>query len=324
MMIPYFFLVAFPWGLYDSVHVFSTLLGIYWLTDATPRKEVLAVIMFSLAISCKIMVAFVVFPLLFYHFKNIFKLMGAFVGSFAVMGIEILLYGGSEEFNSTVRTPMEHFVNTLFNWEWGGTSIYLMLLIILCIIAFQMNPKTATKEYYVWFAFASSGIFIASSTWNPNWIILLVPYYAILLVGQRTERRKLFYLLNLCLSVAAVGRVISNWNDNYGEPTLAAGVWGKMLLSPDLWDVRQNFLLINDGNGFFTTMLYAPENYRFFVTVITAVLVYAVYFLYPERKKSQCGNAELLMWGSEKLYRNVVGILSWIVPVILWGLKNSR
>lgn len=325
LTIPYFFLVSFPWGLYDSVHVTLVLLGIYLLMKNTKKDAIIAILMFSIASSCKTMVLFIIFPILFYRFKKIWQLILSLVGTFGVLGVEILIYKDSPIFKNSVLSPLNSFVDTLFGFSFSGVSFYLASLIILCIVAFRLDYDNNNLLPYIWLPFASGALFIAMTSFNPNWVFLFMPYYAILIASLPIKDRKLFYLLNLCLSFVCIGRVVGHWNHNFSEPTFAAGLFGKLLLDNSLYTSDAGFLLIKASN-YFTEFFFRDSFYRFFVTVIGAILFYAVYFLNPWSRKVDDKPADI-MGKEEKKYVYscfLIGISLYIIPIALWVIRHSK
>ena len=323
--IPYFFLVSIAWGLYDSVHISFILLGIYLLMRKSRRNTLLALLCFSIAVSCKTFALFLILPVLFFHFKKIPQLIGALFSSLSIMMIQIVLYRHSPIFNETVLNPMSHFVGDLFSYGLNGTSFYLICLIWICIKAYQTTTEHENHIYYIWFAFASGALYIAMTHYNPSWVFVFMPFMAILITTVSLKERKLFYLLNLASAVGFIGNVV-NRGHHYSEPTFAAGVWGHLVLDPSLYTPAA-FVWLIEGTNYYTEAIFKADYVRFFVTIIAAILFYAVYALYPGRQSTTLLLDEPFMDAHERKFAVtclLCGISLYIIPVISWAIMNSK
>jgi hypothetical protein len=324
--IPIFFLYSIAWGLYDSVWVSLVLFGIYRLMNGTRKDDIIAIISFSIAASCKTLALFIILPVLFYRYKQIWQLFLSIAGTLAIMGIEIIAYRNSTIFNSTVLNPLGQFVDSLFGFSFDGVSFYLVALIIICIVAYRQTDNKNLLNY-IWFPFASGTLFFVMQPATPQWLFIFMPYYAIMLTGMPLKERKLFYLLNICLTFACLGRVVGSWGGHYSEPTFAAGLFGKLVLNPSLFTSDAGFFLIK-ASDYFTNFIFKKEHYRYYVTIMAAVLFYAVYALSPWIKNKYHESNDMIIIGkSEKRYIYicfVCGIMLYFIPVILWVATHTR
>jgi hypothetical protein len=224
---------------------------------------------------------------------------------------------------------MDHFVDNLFVYGINGTSLYLICFIWICIQAYRSNPEKNNQIYYIWFPFASGALFIAMTNYNPSWVFMFIPFMSILVALIPLKERKLFYLLNLASTIGFIGNVV-NREHHYSEPTFAAGVWGKLLLAPSLYDPSAFVWMIN-ANDYLTEKIFKAEYVRFFITIIAAILFYSVYALHPGRwwTKSSKSLIELepYMDAAERKYAGTcfaAGISLYIVPVVLWVITHMK
>lgn len=322
--IPIFFLYALPWQLYDSVWCSFVLLGLYLLLKDTRKDTIIAIICFAVATTCKTFVLLAIIPILFYKFKNIKHLIISCIGSVSLLGLETILYRNSDYFVNEVISPLDggFFNITFWGWSMNGVSFLLVIFILICIQAYRM--ENGNMMLYIYFPFASGALFYGMAQGTPNWIYIFIPFYAILIANLNLKDRKLFYLLNLALTIGCVGFVMSTRGFAYGESAFGAGILGRILFK-----VKNSYdTVLVQSNVFLTKAIYKEEFTRYFNTIIFSILIYAVYYLNPvkiAKKEVEISDSIFIAEDERKFaYRClVIGVAFYFVPVLFWVAVNQ-
>ncbi|WP_312281821.1 hypothetical protein [Oscillibacter sp.] len=322
LTIPYFFLISFPWGIYDPVYIAFVMWGIYFLLVKSDLKfTAFGLLCLALAVSCKTFVFFMILPVLFYRFKKIWQLILAGGTTVSVMGIECIIFRNSQTFQETVLKPMDHFVATIFAFNFIGISFLIVILILTCIWLYRIECNPENFSRFIWGSFLVTSSFIGMSLWNPGWPIMLMPYFALLTVGLPQKDRKLVYLLNMCFAIFAINAVVTTRTPYFGESAFVKSLLGGWLLKSE--DLKYGFSLSAEiVEALFTSRIFKSDYNNYCSTAMFALLAHNVWFLNPWRvEKLQEEPTELLLNQDEKktMYACLlVPLVIYMAPIIAW------
>lgn len=322
--LPIFFLYEFPWELYDSVWCAFLIMGIYFLLKNTKNTTLIAIVCFAICTTCKTFVLFVILPILFYRFKNILHLALAGIGCLSLYGLQTILFSNSEYFVNNVISPLDggFFINAVWGMSIQNISILLVIFILICIHAYRNDNNNIM--FYIYYPFISGAIFYGIAQETPNWIYIFIPFYAILISNLGKKDRTFFYLLNMVLSIACLGFVMSTRGFAYGESTFGAGMLGRLLFGvSNAYDT-----VLVHSEQFFTKLLYRADYTKYFDTVIFSVLLYAIYYLNPsniQKKEIVLTDSQFIEKDERKIAYICLGIpiMFYLLPVLAWVAQNQ-
>lgn len=176
---------------YDVISLFFTLCGVLAFLQKQDKKFI---IYFSCAIGCKMFALWIFIPLVLLNYKKVWKVVMAFLGGIAIMvipklyfvlyqalsGVQVL----SEEEGLLTSANAVHYID---DYLWSGEApiatsyipwlfFFSLILWILC----WFNKKKLTDKMIIYVCLIGISIFMLTCFTHPQWMILIMPYIAIL------------------------------------------------------------------------------------------------------------------------------------------------
>lgn len=271
---------------YDCIALFFMLLGIYFYSKG---KTVPFILMFAIAVPLKLFAIFIFIPLLLIRFKNVLHLL---VMLLSVMVPSVLLelpFKGEPFYEAALGSQNGDAIELIVgaNVKIGDFKINLFFIayILICFICYMHREKSNISDTRlgVYFSFAVFAAFCILIPIRSYWIILFTPFLAIL-AGLRKGCRVLPILVDTLAGLGAGLFFLANhWIYNTGhiashlvlynvelkegmEPKY--GSFDYFIEDLGLWDMR----------------------FIFFAVFIGAV-VFALWYLYPERNSYKTENS---------------------------------
>lgn len=182
-------------GQYDIITIFFMILGIYFLVC---DRELLFVLLFSIAIPTKLFALFAFVPILLLYEKRIIKIAGSVILSMVPLLIFRILIpinvGGS---NTSV------FLNFLFA-DTIPLATYKSSLFVLVYISFLFfcfwkkgsDDKSRFIKEVIYIGFLAYFIYFSFGFANPYWFIYMIPFLYLILCWN-----KKYFVMNLLLEI---------------------------------------------------------------------------------------------------------------------------
>lgn len=174
---------------YDVISLFFTLLGIRAYLKKDNFKFVLS---FACAIACKMFALWIFIPFILLRHKSILKIAKEFVLGISfivipkiyfvlfekIIGMDTLIDG----VDNAISSPMY-----IDEYLWSGEApLAVSSMPLFFVLTFTLwtlcwfNKKDVSKRGIIYIALLSMSVFILTCDTHPQWIILLMPYIAIL------------------------------------------------------------------------------------------------------------------------------------------------
>ena len=171
-------------GGYDIIAVFFTLLGIWFYME---EREIPFIISFAIASVCKMFALLVFVPLVLIKQKNVLKVIAQMLGgtSIIIASKVITIIGGINRISETSMLAHANLINfkmfsKAFSFiQMGKVPLFFALTFIFWWMCWK--KKAATKIEIIYIALISMSIFVVFVDIQPYWIVLLVPYVAIIM-----------------------------------------------------------------------------------------------------------------------------------------------
>lgn len=177
---------------YDVISIFFTLCGIYAYLQEKDKKFILY---FSCAIACKMFALWVFIPLLLIKYKKVWKVLAGFfcgVGLIIIPKVYFLMYqsvSGMQTLrkdidSSIVSANATRYIDEYF---WSSESPvatismpwFFFLTFILWFFCWFHFKKLSDKKI-IYICLLGMSIFMLTCYTHPQWMILIMPYVAIL------------------------------------------------------------------------------------------------------------------------------------------------
>jgi hypothetical protein len=179
---------------YDIFPVLATLLALFFYFD---KKYYRFSAVMSLAICCKIFPVLIFFPLLFLAEKRLTKLFQYIAIGISPYLITTLIFSifdpGYLATQNLLKTTGYDFIGRIYAAQiQGGTSnisIFLVLMILICIIAYYIKPAPTTFPAVVFtLCTASYASFFIFVEWHPQWFVIILPFFTLMIFSMKNIR----------------------------------------------------------------------------------------------------------------------------------------
>lgn len=190
---------------YDIFSVILTLLALFFYFD---KKYYRFSALMSVAVCYKLFPLLVFVPLILLAEKRISRLLQyAAISIFPYLATNLIcriLDPGYVETQSLLKANYPFFDRIYSAQIAGGQSnisIFLVLVILICVLAYYINPKpntfTALAFLICSVSYANFFIFVE---WHPQWFIIIMPFLTLMIFSMKSFR--LGILLEICTSAA--------------------------------------------------------------------------------------------------------------------------
>ena len=127
--------------------------------------------------------------MIFYHLKNI-KIVNCFLEDSWIIFLETVLYYNSPYFTEQVAPLNGGFMFVAFGGaQINHISLLLLIFIICCMSAYCCDEN---PHELIWILLVSAAALSVLAQETPNWLIMMLPYYAVLIANLSKEYRRFF------------------------------------------------------------------------------------------------------------------------------------
>lgn len=298
---PIAFFSQFIFCQYDIFSVCLMLLAlVYWRKGAHWKF----LLFFALTATFKYYTFLFFIPFLLLKEKDILKIFRD-TALFAVpILLEVLLYFWDSSFLHSVfgfGAP-NYIFETVWQTRFAGISIPLLIWAAVCAFCYLQKPlkKEETLSYLVFTGMAVSFALFGLSAWHPQWLLLMCPFLALLIVVQ--PRKKATIGLELLMTVVFFGYVVNVWYNNADTKLFELGILrnalpGDILLLP-------------------MKTLFGVSTPSIWITAFSGLLLILTIFAFPRFTCKSQEPAELLTPAWLR-FRFLFGIAVFILPAVV-------
>lgn len=200
------FLVAavFVMAQYDVIHVFFTLLGIYYLIQGRHRAFVAA---FAVAIAMKFFPLFVFIPVLLLKEKRPTRIVLALVGalSLTVLLRVPFLFGAAQSSAAGSDQVSFMIMGNRLPVGLSGVPVFPVLFALVCIACYLYTPvdEEDSRRTSIYAGFAGAAAFFVSAPAFPYWFAMLCPFI-VLLIAMNPARARANVLIETGMTAALI------------------------------------------------------------------------------------------------------------------------
>jgi hypothetical protein len=200
-------------GQFDVMHMFFTVLGLYYLVQGSRRAFVVA---FAVAMAIKWFPLFVFLPVLLLVEKRVSRILlclgGALSVAFAFKLPFLFSANPSAEIGSQLITAMVLGNRLPLGRE--GVPIFPLLFALVCIACYVRRPTSAAELHRtaIYAGFAGVAAFFVSAPAHPYWFAMLCPFFAILwAINPALARVNLLLEAGLTAAMVVLHQIIFFW-----------------------------------------------------------------------------------------------------------------
>lgn len=298
---PIGFFSQFIFCQYDIFSVCLMLLALVFWMKGDHWKFLL---FFALSATFKYYTVFFFIPFLLLKEKDILKILRDIVLFVVPVMVEVLLYFCDSSFLHSVfgfGAP-NYIFQTVLETRFAGISIPILIWSALC--AFCYLQKSLKKEKalsnLVFAGMVASFALFAVSGWHPQWLLLMCPFLALLIMVQ--PRKKAVICLELLMTGAFFGYVVNIWYDNVDAKLFAPGIL-RNVLPDDLLALPMKTLFL----------ISTPT---IWISVFSGLLLILTVFAHPRFTINTSETADQLtpVWIRSRFF---LGTALFIVPAVI-------
>lgn len=274
-------------GGYDVISLFFTLCGINAYLENRNKKFLLY---FACAIACKMFALWIFIPLVLIRWKKIWKVLSCLIVGISFIVIPKMYFILYERI-SGMDTLIDGIDNTIsssmyIEYLWSSEApltissmpLFFFFTFLLWVTCWFYKEKLSDRMI-IFVSLLSMSIFILTCDTHPQWIILIVPYIAILeCLDWNNLSVKLF--LEVCSGISAILWQVRRRPQCYS------------------YNIVNNMLRIEDGNeefwftGIWTfisklsdvTQVQIDYIWTFFRSILVASFLLFLFYLFPRKK----------------------------------------
>jgi hypothetical protein len=294
-------------GMYDSIYVFFILLGFFfYIPDGKPSGKIPALLFFGLSFCIKPFGLFILIPVLLYSEKNILKAAAGFLISLIPLVLCKLPFLGN------VPAAGSRFLHFFSASSYGmGISMFCIAYVIVCLTAYHIKPDDPSPLKYIYIAMLSILPLFVFVTWNPQWIMLFIPFFALLVSFNRQKSK--FLLYSALSSIAYIAYIWTHWL----QYTNGLNAFGEHSVTNSF---MQQYLNLNAGAPAITSGLFPIRLELYYAAIVIAVMIFIVWKINPFKNASDYDlNGSLSV--RERIYLRlhfIIPLLVFSVPVLIW------
>lgn len=305
--IPIYFLTSpiaifavFIFGQYDILHILLMLWAlIYYYKNDLYRYSIIM----SFAISIKLFPILVYFPLLILMEKRIGHILKHMIILFLGIFVQIAFYWNNKAFRYNIFNlggDKLSQLKTISLSPFFDIPLFVLLFLLVCVIAYIKKIQNSS-ELYRWsisLSLLSYAIFFTSVVWHPQWWIMIVPFFA-LMIPYIHDKKLLFLFDFFGMAVFSI-IVLKFWRGNVDNEMLYQGI-------------LKNFLYRRD---FFVSDIIPNMIYRYSLPLLLIYLYipFLIKYFQNENMRDIMNNLEYM---KRNMIRMLSGILVFIIPCLL-------
>ncbi len=294
-------------GMYDSVYVFFILLGFFfYISGRKPSRQILALLFFGISFCIKPFGLFILIPILLYREKNILKVAAGLLISLVPLALCKLPFFG------TVSAGSSRFFHFFSTSSYGmGIPMFCIAYVIICLVAYHIKSDDASPLKYIYIAMLSILPLFVFVSWNPQWIMLFLPFFALLVSFNRQKSK--FILYSVLSSIAYIAYIWTHWLqymdglNTFGEHSVTNSF-------------MQQYLNLDVNTPTLTARLFPVQLDLYYVAIVIAIMIFIVWKMNPFKNASDYDlNGELTV--RERIYLRlhyIIPLLVFSIPVLIW------
>ena len=298
----------FIFGQYDIITVFFMVLGTYFYFKDERKKFIAA---FAIAVTCKYFALLFFVPMLLMKEKKVIRLIIDMLGFGSLFIIEVLVYAHSYAFRDGVFGfgATGFIMNVSYNNGFFNVSIVPILWVLICGICYFVKfPEDKKDEWMLFLLNMVVFIVFGLSFWNPQWLLLAVPYWTFAVAKSR--HFKIYILLDLMLYGVFVIFITSFWVNAVDQHLFSAGVFGPY------WDPYLN------GPYNMAALLRNPDSKMAFTIFVSILLTYTVFLMPKYLLKDSEVSLEGYKWPMR--IRCVLGVAGFVSLALVAVYLSSK
>jgi len=215
---------VFIFSQYDIIGVLFTILGFYFYL----RKDLTRFSwLFSIAISFKYFALFIYFPLILMVEKRIPHIAKLMLIGILVTVAQVAIYWKSEVFRGEIFSLASGKASGAYGagLSFFNPTLYIIASYILgCLYLYlkKFDVEFEWKRAAVLVPIAAYGLMFSAVVWHPQWIIIVMPFFA--LAYAYVRNKKLFAYVDLLGMLAFIWICVNVWPHNVDVGMINRGV----------------------------------------------------------------------------------------------------
>lgn len=288
-------------GQYDIITAFFMCLGFYYFLKEDRKKFVLS---FAVALTCKYFALLIFVPLLLLKEKNTWKIIRDMLGVASLFIVETLFCITSEVFRTGIFgfQATNHIFQVSLNNGFQKISLVVVFWVLICAFAYFKELKD--EEWFAWSIYLSCGVMFLCfglSLWNPQWLLMAVPFLTLGMVFNR--KTDIYLLLDLLMYVIYILFVVNFWPRWCDQNLFDGGIFRRFVHG-----------IVSKNLAMMDIMIFKDKDLLF--SAFTAVLLAYVVFLHPKRMCRPESACKKMQKGILRL-RYIGGCCIFIIPSLI-------
>jgi hypothetical protein len=301
---PFALLPVLVMGQYDVIGLLLVVLGFEaWLG----KRHLHFVAYFAFALSFKYIALAVFIPLVLIAAKNLRQVAGWLSSALIPIAFQIGIGLTNAAYRSNASLqPMKLLLpdlNSPVSIAVRFIALLLAILVAFWLLRKKYESELAKQHFAVIAVVASLTTLFIAVRWNPQWLICIVPFWALLTLQMK--RPRLLMISESLGFVGLVGMLANPWMNNVDDSMALRGALSKLL--PD------RVLRLND--------FYSPDLLMLGVILIhlaiVAPLALRCWELFLERRHGQAAKPNVEQLGKSWLLRPISFLIAFLVPISL-------
>lgn len=289
----------FIFSQYDIIGVLFTLLGFYFYL----RKDLTRFAwFFSIAISFKYFALFIYFPLILMVEKRHLHIAKLVLIGFVVTAVQLAIYWGGDVFRGEIfALATGKALGALAGkLSFKNTQVYVFCSYIIgCLYLYlkKFDVDLEWKRAAMLVPIAAYGLMFSAVVWHPQWIIIVMPFFA--LAYTYVRNRKLFAYVDLLGMLAFIWMCVNIWPHNVDVGMINRGVLREFMPLPPL--------IVSD---FMRLSMFPTFSLIFYLYLFSPILILIV-----ENVSRQYGRRQEI-GGRLVFIRFIAGISIFLIPAL--------
>jgi hypothetical protein len=270
---------------------------------------VVAMLLFGISFSIKLISAFIIIPLIAYRYKNLFKLAGFYLLSLAPLAIQMLLYVGSAAFTGSAMGSsvfVQRLIGMSIGSGWHMLAVFVVIWACICLFAYFADYESENLIKPLYICLLAATAFFCCIEWHPQWFILLAPFSVwTTAMHKKRNRFYVFDIIMTCMWLAVIWVVFPYFE----EGALQSG--------------GLHSLFSNLTEPFISTSILPAHFLQGYLGLMTAVLIISVLLKNPWKYKDEY-EVDFIPEKQDKLYaygRFAAPVAFFLAPILIWVVK---
>jgi len=315
---PLFFYCVIIQNQYDMLAVLITVLALFFYFD---KKYYKFSALMSLAVCYKIFPLLVFIPLILLAEKRLGKLFQYISLAVAPYLVTTLVYRIFDPGYQASQALMVKSGYDFFSWvikaQIGGgasnISIFMVVLILICVIAYYIKPKPADFPASAFTLCAASyGSFFIFIEWHPQWFIIILPFFIFMIFSMKDFR------LGVMLEIAVSASYLL-------ASSLKFITFYMMNNSLLVISTSDKFTLSDKPNPIHNFFIAQGYSYVPFISLFAGLLIALLFVAYKDLnsvKTEHTGFGSGIKIERRLLYLRSLTILIYILPPVIYYLSS--